>query len=299
MYINHITPSAKIKGKAKQEIVFQHAEILVEKELFVKPLRTAKAEATYICKDGEQEYSPRFTYMGFRYVGVRGIEPENIELSAIVLYSDIEETGTFSCSNELINRLQENICWSGKSNFVDIPTDCPQRDERLGWTGDIAVFAKTACYNFDMSKFFNKWLLDMNVEQVEDGGIPFVILQGADTWNPMVSACWGDSCVLVPWAEYLARGDKELLKRQYPVMKRFLKGCEKRASLLSVGKHKYIWSLPYQWGDWCAPDTNMLGWWLRAPWIATAYFANSAKLVAQVAHVLGKEEESMNRKSQL
>ena len=108
----------------------------------------------------------------------------------------------------------------------------------------------------------------------------------------MVSACWGDSCVLVPWAEYLARGDKELLKRQYPVMKRFLKGCEKRASLLSVGKHKYIWSLPYQWGDWCAPDTNMLGWWLRAPWIATAYFANSAKLVAQVAHVLGKEEDA-------
>ena len=148
---------------------------MVEKELFVKPLRTAKAEATYICKDGEQEYSPRFTYMGFRYVGVRGIEPENIELSAIVLHSDIEETGTFSCSNELINRLQENIRWSGKSNFVDIPTDCPQRDEHLGWTGDIAVFAKTACYNFDMSKFFNKWLLDMNVEQVEDGGIPFVM----------------------------------------------------------------------------------------------------------------------------
>lgn len=108
----------------------------------------------------------------------------------------------------------------------------------------------------------------------------------------MVSACWGDSCVLVPWAEYLARGDKELLKRQYPVMKKFLKGCEKRASLLSVGKHKYIWSLPYQWGDWCAPDTNMLGWWLRAPWIATAYFANSAKLLAQVAHVLGKEEDA-------
>lgn len=284
--------SAKIKGREKQEIVFRHAEILVENELFVKTLRTAKATATYICKDGEQEYSPRFTYMGFRYVGVRGIEPENMELSAIVLHSDIEEVGTFSCSNELINRLQENIRWSGKSNFVDIPTDCPQRDERLGWTGDIAVFAKTACYNFDMSKFLNKWLLDMNAEQVEDGGIPFVIPQGADTWNPMVSACWGDSCILVPWAEYLARGDIELLKRQYPVMKKFLKGCEKRASLLSVGKHKYIWSLPYQWGDWCAPDTDMLGWWLRAPWIATAYFANSAKLVAQIARILGEEEDA-------
>ena len=284
--------SAKIKGHEKQKIIFRHAEILVENELFVKPLRTAKAAATYICKDGEQEYSPRFTYMGFRYVGVRGIEPENLELSAIVLHSDIEETGTFSCSNELLNRLQENIRWSGKSNFVDIPTDCPQRDERLGWTGDIAVFAKTACYNFDMSKFLNKWLLDMNAEQVEDGGIPFVIPQGADTWNPMVSACWGDSCILVPWAEYLARGDIELLKRQYPMIKKFLKGCEKRASLLSIGKHKYIWSLPYQWGDWCAPDTNMLGWWLRAPWIATAYFANSAKLVAQIAYILGEESDA-------
>ena len=106
---------------------FRHAEVLVNGELFVKSLRTAKATAAYVCLDGEQVYSPRLTYMGFRYVGVMGIQAENLELSALVLHSELEETGSFSCSNELINRLQENIRWSGKSNFVDIPTDCPQR----------------------------------------------------------------------------------------------------------------------------------------------------------------------------
>lgn len=285
--------SAKLKGKQGQEIVFRHAEILVDNELFVKPLRTAKATVTYICKEGEQEYTPKLTYMGFRYVGVTGIEEKEIELEAWALWSEMEETGEFTCSNELINRLENNIRWSGKSNFVDIPTDCPQRDERLGWTGDIAVFAQTACLYFDMERFLDKWLLDLNMEQDEKGGIPFVIPRGADTWKPMPSACWGDSCVLVPWAEYKARGNKELLKRQYPVMKKFLEACKKKAGFLSLGKyHSYIWSLPYQWGDWCAPDTDMLGWWKRAKWVATAYFAHSCRIIAQIAKELGKEQDS-------
>lgn len=284
----------RLKGKKGQKIVFRHAEILVDGELFVKPLRTAKATVEYICTDGEQEYSPRFTYMGFRYVGVTGIAEEEMELEAYVLHSDIRETGSFTCSNELLNKLQSNIHWGGKSNFVDIPTDCPQRDERLGWTGDIAVFAQTACYNFDMGRFLNKWLLDMNAEQDEKGRLPFVIPQGADTWKPRASACWGDSCVLAPWAEYMARGDRELLKRQYPVMKKFLKACKHRAGILSVGKyHPYIWSLPYQWGDWCAPDTDMLGWWKRGKWIATAYFANSCRIVSRIAAELGEEQDSI------
>ena len=286
--------TAKIKGEQGQEIVLRHAEILVENELFVKPLRTARATITYICKEGEQEYTPKFTYMGFRYVGVMGIDEENIELGAWTLQSDMEDTGSFSCSNELINRLEKNIWWSGKSNFIDIPTDCPQRDERLGWTGDIAVFAETACFHFDMERFFDKWLLDMKMEQDQKGGIPFVIPQGADTWKPMPSACWGDSCILVPWAEYKARGNKELLKRQYPVMKKFLAACKKRARIMSFGKyHPYIWSLPYQWGDWCAPDTDMLGWWKRGKWIATAYFANSCKIVSKIAEELGEKQDQM------
>lgn len=129
----------RVKGKAGQVITIKHAEITVDNEIYTANLRTAVAMIEYICKEGDQEYSPTLTYMGFQYVKVEGIEPENISLSALVLYSDIDSIGNFECSNEDLNQLQHNIVWSGKSNFVDIPTDCPQRDERVGWTGDIAV----------------------------------------------------------------------------------------------------------------------------------------------------------------
>lgn len=190
--------AAKIRGKKGKTILFRHAEVLVDGELFVKSLRTAKASATYVCKTGEQSYSPKLTYMGFRYVGVSGIEPDDIELTAYVLHSDFEEIGSFECSNELINQLHSNIRWGGRSNFIDIPTDCPQRDERQGWTGDIAVFASTACYHFDLSRFFDKWLMDMRAEQGQGGGIPMVIPQAGDSWPIMANSCWGDSCILVP-----------------------------------------------------------------------------------------------------
>ena len=123
-------------------------------KLFTKPLRSAKAELTYICNGNKkQEYSPSFTFMGFRYVSVEGIKQKDLKLSALALYSDIKRTGTFNCSNELLNQLQSNIVWSTTSNFVDIPMDCPQRDERMGWTGDIALFSATASFNFDTSRF--------------------------------------------------------------------------------------------------------------------------------------------------
>lgn len=285
--------SAKIRGQAGQEIIFRHAEVLVDGELFVKSLRTAKATATYICTDGEQSYSPRLTYMGFRYVGVQGIKQEDLQLSAFVLHSDFEEIGNFECSNELINKLQSNIRWGGKSNFVDIPTDCPQRDEREGWTGDIAVFASTACYNFDMSRFFGKWLLDMRAEQGKGGGIPMVIPRTGDSWPVHANCCWGDSCVLVPWAEYMARGNKSLLKKQYPTMKKFLKAAKWWASFLSVTKNKrHIWRWPYHWGDWCAPGGTFMQWTGKAKWVATAYFANSCGLIAQIADILNEPEDA-------
>lgn len=285
--------SAQIKGTAGQEIVFRHAEVLVEGELFVQSLRTAKATATYLCKDGAQSYSPRLTYMGFRYVGVRGVKKEDIELTAFVLHSDFEETGSFACSNEHINRLQQNIRWGGKSNFVDIPTDCPQRDEREGWTGDIAVFASTACYNFDMSRFFDKWLLDMRAEQGKGGGIPMVIPRTGDAWPVHANCCWGDSCILVPWAEYQARGNRRMLKKQYPAMKKFLKAAKWWAGFLSFTPNsRYIWRFPYHWGDWCAPGGTFMQWTAKAKWVATAYFANSCGLVAQIADLLGQPEDA-------
>ena len=270
----------KIKGKNGQRIIFRHAEVLVDDKLFVKPLRTAKATATYICIDGEQEYSPKFTYMGFRYVGVTGIEPEHLELSAHVLHSDIPEIGSFACSNELLNRLQENIRWGAKSNFVDIPTDCPQRDERQGWTGDIAVFASTASFMFDTSRFFEKWLLDVRSEQALLGGIPMVVPRAGDPWPVLPTACWGDSCILVPWAEYLARGNRELLQKQYKTIKRFLRA----AKFWSI---RYIWRFPFQFGDWCAPEGYVTQWMAKGKWIATAYFANSCEIASKIAEILG------------
>ncbi len=282
----------EINGKEGQTITVRHAEMLHEGELFVKNLRTAKAAITYICKNGKQSYSPRLTYMGFRYVGISGIDHTDIEVCAYAIYSDIEMVGSFTCSNHEINQLQSNIVWSAKSNFVDIPTDCPQRDERQGWTGDIAIFAGTACYNFDLSRFFDKWLTDMRAEQRKSGGIPFVIPRQG-TYDPMVpTACWGDSCILVPWAEYLARGNKEVLRSHYPAMKKYMKAVKFWAGLFSVGKHRYIWKWLFQFGDWCAPEGYIKNWMEKGEWIATAYYAYTSSLMARIAEVLGHQSES-------
>lgn len=284
---------ARLHGKRNQKVVFRHAEMLMDGALFVKSLRTAKAEVTYICIDGEQTCSPRLTYMGFRYVGVTGIAAENLDLAALVLHSDLESTGRFHCSNDLVNRLHENIRWGGRSNFVDIPTDCPQRDERQGWTGDIAVFARTACYNFDMSRFLDKWLRDLRAEQGRGGGIPMVVPRGGDAWPVMATACWGDSCILVPWAEYLARGNKGLLERQYPAMRRFIKAARWWAGFLAMTpSHRYIWRYPFHFGDWCAPDETAKEWISKGRWVATAYFANSCAIMAQIATLLGENRDA-------
>jgi alpha-L-rhamnosidase len=279
---------ARIRGAHGQRVVFRHAEVLVDEELFVKSLRTAKATATYTCVDGEQTYSPRLTYMGFRYVGVRGIRPEDLELEALVLHSDLPETGSFTCSNELVNRLQSAIQWGGRSNFVDIPTDCPQRDEREGWTGDYAVFAPVASYNFDMSRFLGKWLRDVKAEQSRGGGIPMVVPRAGNPFPVMATATWGDVCILGPWAEYLARGDLGMLREHYPVMKRFLKAAGWWSALFSVGRNnRRIWRYPFHFGDWTAPDTDVRGWLRRGRWVATAYLAQSYAIVAQIADLLG------------
>lgn len=289
--------SAVIKGKQGQRIVFRHAEILMDGELFTEPLRTAKQEAVYICREGQQKYSPRMTYMGFQYVGVTGIEAEDIELTAYALYSDIEETGNFSCSHEPLNKLQSNIRWGAKSNFVDIPTDCPQRDERMGWTGDIALFSPTAAFNFDMSRFLEKWLLDVKAEQNKGGGIPVTVplVRVPMQWEimiPMAVDHWGDACILVPLAEYRARGDVGILKKMYPVMKRYMKACTFWAGLFSIGKHRRIWKLLHHYGDWCAPNAGLWDWMGRGKWTATACMAHSSSLLAEIAQILGKEGDA-------
>lgn len=283
---------ARIRGREGQRIRIRHAEVLVDGELFTGPLRMARARIEYLCCAGEQEYSPSLTYMGFRYAEVKGIAQKDIELKAVALYSDLEQIGEFTCSNELLNRLQSNIVWSGKSNFVDIPTDCPQRDERLGWTGDIAVFAATACFNFNMTGFLDKWLNDLRYDQKAHGGIPFVIPAGRDGFPAPTIAGWGDSCILVPWASYLYSGDIRVLKRQYKSMKRFLKAVERWAALFSIGDRRYIWRLPFGLGDWCAPGEAPRQWLAKNRWIATAYFANSCGIMEKIATLLGKSADA-------
>ncbi|MCH5157134.1 MAG: family 78 glycoside hydrolase catalytic domain [Clostridiales bacterium] len=292
---------AKIKGHSGQQVVFRHAELLKEDgSPNMGLLRTAKATATYICKDGDQVYSPRYTYMGFRYVGVSGISKDDIELTALALYSDIQQTGSFECSNELINKLQSNIVWSAKSNFVDIPTDCPQRDERMGWTGDIAVFADTACYNFEITRFLEKWLRDLRAEQLKTGGIPNTIpAQGYGfpaTMPKMAIDFWGDACVLVPWAMYQASGNVQILTTSYESMKKYVKACGFWARLLSVGKRRYIWHTPsmFHFGDWIAPDVSkMSAWQKRSKWTATASYANMCRMLSRIAGILGNKEDEL------
>ena len=288
-----------VNGKQGQVITVKHAELLnPDGSLNVKFLRTAKAAATYTCVDGTQTYSPKLTYMGFRYVSVEGVAKENIQISALALYSDMERTGDFSCSNELLNQLQSNIIWSSKSNFVDIPTDCPQRDERMGWTGDIAVFSPVACYNFDTSRFLNKWMLDLAAEQLPSGGVPNTIpLNGFGfpaTMPVMAVAWWDDACVLVPWNEYRARGDVEILRKYYPGMKKYVKACCFWAGLLSFGKNRYIWDVPgvLCFGDWVAPDVpQMSQWQARGKWTGTASLKNTSALVSRIAEILGETED--------
>ena len=292
--------SLKLNGKTGQTVTVRHAEILnADGSLNTTFLRTAKATATYICRDGEQTYSPRFTYMGFRYISIEGIAPEDVEVSAMALYSDMPACGSFECSDKMLNRLQSNIVWGARSNLVDIPTDCPQRDERLGWTGDICVFSPTAAFNFNTSRFFEKWLLDVKSEQFPGGGIPNTVPRqgfGFPTTMPdMAVDWWDDAIIMVPWAEYQARGDISVLENLYDGMKRYVKAQLFWAGLLSFGKHRYIWSntASLHFGDWVAPDVpKMSQWQARHKWTATASIKNCASTLSGIAKILGRSEDA-------
>ncbi|MBR1669204.1 MAG: family 78 glycoside hydrolase catalytic domain [Butyrivibrio sp.] len=288
-----------IDGRDGQVVIVKHAEVLhPDGRLNTDFLRSARASIVYTCREGKQSYFPSFTYMGFRYVSVSGIDEDKIKIEARALYSDVADNGDFRCSDEMINRLQENIRWGAKSNFVDIPTDCPQRDERMGWTGDIALFVRTAAYNFDMSRFLAKWLRDMRSEQLSTGGIPNTIpAQGFGfpvTMPTMAIDFWGDASVLVPYAEYMARGDINILTSNYRMMKKYVDACRFWAGLFSFGKKRYLWdTLPaLHFGDWVAPDVSrMQQWQRRAKWTATCSLSNTSRLLSEIAGILGKKPD--------
>ena len=286
-------------AKAGQKIVFTHAEILnPDGTLNTALLRTAKASATYICREGDQHYRPKMAYMGFRYARVEGIDPSQVEVKAFARYSHIEHTGDFSCSDPRVNRLQQNILWSSRSNFVDIPTDCPQRDERMGWTGDIALFARTACWNFHMPRFLKRWLRDLRSEQLKTGGIPNTIPnQGYGfpvTMPKMAIDFWGDASALVPHALYEHYGDQGILATSYDSMKRYCLAEKFWANIWGVGTYRYIWHTPaiFHFGDWVSPDEpTMAGWQKRSKYTGTASLCNMSKIVANTARIIGKSED--------
>lgn len=272
---------------AGDRLVLRHAEVLEHGELGTRPLRNAKATDEFILDgtDG-QTVEPLFTQHGFRYVEVEGlgqVRPEDFQ--ALVVSADMESLADFECSDEDVNRLFANARWSAIDNFLTVPTDCPQRDERLGWTGDIAVFAPTATSLFDAAAFLSSWLEDMAADQGADGGIPVVVPDVLD--GPKLTCGWGDAAVLVPWAIYETTGDVGVLRRFLAMMDAFVDGVDRLAG------DNHLWQGGFQFGDWLDPDAPVddPGKSKADPDIvATAYFAHSARLVAQAHEAVGDGE---------
>jgi alpha-L-rhamnosidase len=279
-----------VNGTAGQTITLRHAEVLENGELCTRPLRLAAATDRYTLRgDGVETWEPRFTFHGFRYSEVDGWpgELQADDLGAVVCHSDLERTGWFECSDPLLNRLHENVVWSTRGNFLDVPTDCPQRDERLGWTGDIQAFAPTACFLYDTAGFLTSWLADLAADQDASGAVPFVVPSMAEGPYPG-AAVWGDAAVIVPWVLYHRFGDVGVLASQFASMRAWVDYVSGRAS------ERHLWDQGFQFGDWldpaAPPDQPGAG---RADryLIATAYFAHSAELVSRAAGVLGRAED--------
>jgi alpha-L-rhamnosidase len=272
------------------EITLQYGELLQEGNFYRDNLRTAKAEYKYIANGEETLVRPHFTFYGFRYVKVTGWQGElNAEdFTGCVLYSDMDVTGHIETSNPLVNRLFLNALWGQKGNFLDVPTDCPQRDERMGWTGDAQVFSGTACFNMDTYAFFSKYGYDLWKEQEDKGGmVPMVVpaanLQGGG------SSAWGEAATVIPWNVYLHYGDKAILEQQFDSMKAWVDYIKKADE--SSGS-KRLWITGFHFGDWLAldgEDPNFPTGGTEVSFISSAYYCYSSSLVSKAAKVLGKE----------
>ncbi|MFN2166834.1 MAG: family 78 glycoside hydrolase catalytic domain, partial [Anaerolineae bacterium] len=240
---------------------------------------------------GPETWEPRFTFHGFRYAEVEGWPGELTAgaIRAVVIHSDLERTGWFECSDPLVNRLHENVVWGMRGNFLDVPTDCPQRDERLGWTGDIQVFAPTASFLYDAAGFLQSWLADLAADQADAGGVvPFFVPNIMST-EASPAAAWGDAATVVPWVLYRRFGDAGILAAQFDSMRAWVDVCEAAAG---PGR---LWEQGIQFGDWLDPKAppDRPGDARTAPYIvATAYLARSADLVARAAQVLGRTAEA-------
>jgi alpha-L-rhamnosidase len=282
--------SVRVSGSAGHTVTLRHAEVLEHGELATRPLRFAEATDRYILRgEGTETWEPRFTFHGFRFVEVNDWpgEMKLDDLRAVVIHSDMERTGWFESSDPLLNRLHENVVWSMRGNFLDVPTDCPQRDERLGWTGDLEVFSPTAAFLYDSSGFLQSWLKDLALEQHKLGGnVPYVVpdvLRGAAG-----AAAWADAATIIPMVLYERFGDRGILADQFESM------CAWVDHVASLAGETHLWDKGFQFGDWLdptAPPENPAQARTDKAIVATAYFARSARLVSRAAQILGRTEE--------
>ena len=285
-----------VRGKEGDRVTLQFAEALdKEGNFYTKNLRAAKATDVYILRgDDEEIYEPYFTFHGFRFVKLTGYPGEVTldDITGVVIHSDMKQTGTFSCSDSLINRLQQNIQWGQRGNFLDIPTDCPQRDERAGWTGDAQVFSMTAAFNYDVAAFYTKWLKDLALDQKPDGAVPNVVPDILNDHRSGATA-WADASVVIPWTVFRAYGDKRILEEQYESMKSWVDYMDRHAG------DDYLWIEPghWHWGDWLAYNTDRpdyAGSVTEKDLIATAYFHYSTTLLSKIARITGKGEDAQH-----
>ncbi|MCK3685265.1 glycoside hydrolase family 78 protein [Maribellus sp. YY47] len=280
----------KLKGNKGDKAVIQYAEVLdKEGNFYTANLRSAKCTDTYIfAKDGEVVFEPIFTFHGYRFVKVSGVkeDPALEDITGLVIHSDMPATGSFECNNELINQLQHNIQWGQKGNFLDVPTDCPQRDERLGWTGDAQVFSMTAGYNFNVAAFYTKWMKDVEKDQLDNGKVPHVIpdvLRGGGG-----ATGWADVVAVIPWTVYKIYGDTRILDQSYPAITKWVGYMQNRAG------DDYLWTGDPHYGDWLAFATTRSdypGATTEKDLIATAYFYYTTTLTSKIAGILGKSDD--------
>ncbi|MGC2998116.1 family 78 glycoside hydrolase catalytic domain [Streptomyces sp. G35A] len=284
-----------VDGPAGTTLTLRHAEVLQDGELATRPLREAySTDVLTLSGQGPLTWEPRFTLHGFRYAEVTGwpgdLRPDAV--TARVYHTDMRRTGWFECSDPLVSRLHENVVWSMRGNFVDLPTDCPQRDERLGWTGDLQVFAPTASYLYDCAGLLDSWLTDVGLEQLPDGTVPWYVpvIPGEPMWTPVhPGAAWGDAAVLTPWTLFRRFGDRELLRRHHPMAKRWVDLVERLAGPTR------LWDTGFQLGDWldpAAPPDDPAAGRTDRYLVATAYFAHSARHLALSAAELDDANEA-------
>jgi alpha-L-rhamnosidase len=286
----------RVQGKSGETVTIRHAEVLDRNgNFYTENLRTALQVNTYVLKGGGVEiWEPRFTFQGFRYIAIDGY-PGNLtldDITGIVIHSDMEPSGHFQCSHVLINQLQHNILWGQKGNFLDVPTDCPQRDERMGWTGDIQVFANTANINMNTAGFLTKWLGDLEADQDQAGSVPYVVPNVLGE-KASGSAGWGDAALIVPWSVYWYFGDTFILEKQYQSMKSWVDFMRTRAA---SNEKPYLWDTDFSFGDWLSystsSDAHYPGAYTDYRMIATMFFAHSTDLLVRTAGILGKTNDA-------